>query len=494
MNIDELRNEIDQIDNEICALFEKRMNTAKEIALFKKQNNLPVLDSGREKIVLERIGHKVSPSFSHFAQKLYACIFELSREYQNNFVPQKKYGLLGRNISYSFSKEIHAAFADYDYSLINLEPEEFDSFLNSHQLAGCNVTIPYKRNACALCNELSPQAQRIGGVNTVVLKEDGTLYGDNTDYYGFLYMAKRAGIDFKDKNVLIFGDGATSGTVQAVVSDEGGKITVISRRGENNYENVNKFYDTAEILINATPVGTSPNTDNQIVDVSNFAKAEGVLDVVYNPVYTRFVQGALERGIKASSGLPMLVAQAKRSCELFIGRQIEDEKTEEIIKRILRQKQNIVLVGMPGCGKSTVAKLLSQSLNRPIIDLDAEIEKVEKCKISEIFEKHGEDYFRARESEVVASFAETQGAIIATGGGAVLNHRNRRNLRKNGFIVFLQRDLDKLPTSGRPVSQRKGVEKIYEERLPIYQSFADICVDNNDQMERTINTILEQFK
>lgn len=494
MNIEELRSEIDQIDNEICALFEKRMNTAKEIALYKKQNNLPVLDSNREKIVLDRIGQKVSPGFSNFAKKLYTCIFELSREYQNGFVPQKKYGLLGRNISYSFSKEIHGALADYDYNLINLEPEEFDAFLNSHQLAGCNVTIPYKRNACALCNELSPQAKRIGGVNTVVLRSDGTLYGDNTDYYGFLYMAQRAGIDFKGKNVLIFGDGATSATVQAVVGDQGGKITVISRRGENNYENVSRFYDSAEILINATPVGTSPNTDNQIVDVANFTKVEGVLDVVYNPVYTRFVQGALECGIKASSGLPMLVAQAKRSCELFIDREIPDEKTEEIIKRILRQKQNIVLTGMPGCGKSTVAKLLAQSLNRQIIDLDAEIEKSEGCKIPEIFEKHGEEYFRAKESEIVAKFAEMQGAIIATGGGAILNTRNRRNLRKNGFVVFIQRNLENLPVAGRPLSQRKGVEKIYEERLPIYQSFADICVDNNSQIETTVNTILEQFK
>ncbi len=494
MNIDELRSEIDKIDNELCALFEKRMNTAKEIALYKKQNNMPVLDSSREKIVLDRIGQKVSPDFSNFAKRLYTCIFELSREYQNGFVPQKKYGLLGRNISYSFSKEIHAAFADYDYDIINLEPEEFDGFLNSHRLAGCNVTIPYKRNACAICDELSPQAERIGGVNTVVLRNDGTLYGDNTDYYGFSYMAKRAGIDFNGKNVLIFGDGATSGTVQAVVADAGGKITVISRRGENNYENVSRFYDSAEILINATPVGTSPNTDNQIVDVSNFTKVEGVLDVVYNPVYTRFVQGALERGIKASSGLPMLVAQAKRACELFTGRQIADEKTEEVIKRILRQKQNIVLVGMPGCGKSTVAKMLAQSLNRQIIDLDAEIEKAEKCRIPEIFEKHGEDYFRAKESEVIAGFAETQGAIIATGGGAVLNHRNRRNLRKNGFVVFLQRNLENLPVAGRPVSQRKGVEKIYEERLPIYQSFSDICVDNNGQIETAVNTILEQFK
>ena len=250
MNIDELRNEIDQIDNEFCALFERRMNVAKQIALFKKQNNLPVLDEKREQIVLNRISQKVSPNFSYFVKKLYTCIFELSKEYQNGFVPKKKYALLGRNISYSFSKEIHALFADYEYNLINLEPEEFEPFLNSGELAGCNVTIPYKRNACSLCSELSSQAKRIGGVNTVVVKKDGTLFGDNTDYYGFLYMAKRAKIDFNGKNVLIFGDGATSATVQAVVEDAGGKITVISRRGENNYENVNKFYDTAEILIN----------------------------------------------------------------------------------------------------------------------------------------------------------------------------------------------------------------------------------------------------
>lgn len=490
-DIGDLRDEIDSIDEKLVKLFVQRMEVAEQIANFKKENNLPVFNAQREEQVLELVSSKAQKPFNLYIKELYEKIFEISRKYQTEVFQEKRFGLIGRNLVHSFSKEVHGGLADYSYELINLEPEELEPFFNRREFSGCNVTIPYKRDAYALCQEISPQAKKIGCVNTVVVQKDGSLFGDNTDYYGFLYMAKRAGVDFNGKKVLIFGNGATSSTVKAVVTDCGGNVVVVSRNGENNYTNLLNNYD-AEIIINATPVGTYPETENQITDLKHFSKCEAVLDVVYNPLRSRLVQQAKEMNLKTSGGLSMLVAQAKKACEIFTDKEISDAETERLISEIENQKQNIVLIGMPGSGKSTVANLLSQKLNRLVLDTDLEIEKQEHSEIPVIFEKKGEMYFRAKECEIIAQTAKKSGVIISTGGGSVLTARNRKNLKQNGFVVFLDRKLELLGTENRPLSQGDGaLQKLYQERLPIYTEFCDVKIDNNGSIQQTVELILQ---
>lgn len=492
--LEKLRAQIDHIDDKLLSLFEERMRTAKKIADYKKENKIEVVNKEREKEVVTRLSERVPQELAGYVQKLYKTLFELSRDYQNGLIFQKKYGLIGRNINYSFSKDIHGYFADYDYSIINLEPEQLEGFFDSKEYAGFNVTIPYKKDACQLCDSISPKAERIGCVNTVIACPDGTFRGDNTDYDGFLYLSKRAGVDFNGKKVLVFGNGATSSTVCTVVKDLGGIITVISRTGENNYSNLSNFFD-AEIIINTTPVGTYPETANQITDLKKFPKCEAVLDVVYNPLKSRLVQQAESLGMRASGGLPMLVAQGKRACELFTGMPIDDSKTEQVIQRVWHQKQNIVLVGMPGCGKSTIADLLAKELGREVIDTDAEIVKKEGKPIPQIFAEFGEPYFRAKESLVISTVAKKSGIIIATGGGSVLSDTNRQNLGQNGYFVFLERDINSLSTKGRPLSKDiETLKTMYAERLPYYKSIADLVVSNDGKPETAADKISEVFK
>lgn len=493
-NLDDLRKEIDALDDEIIALFEKRMQACLAVGNYKKTHDVPVLNANREQEVIERLVKKAPSLQKNFIRDLYETIFRISRDAQKDLIEQKKFCLIGRNLVYSFSKDIHGAFASYQYDLVNLEPNALKDFFAKKEFAGCNVTIPYKRDVYALCKDVSDCAKKIGCVNTVVLQKDGTLYGDNTDYYGFAYMAERAGITFAGKKVLVFGSGATSGTVCAVVRDFGGDVTVISRSGQNRYTDIARFTD-AQILINTTPVGTYPDTENQIADIAQFTQCEGVLDVVYNPLESRFVQQAKSLGIKCSCGLAMLVAQAKRAAELFTGTKIDDSVTEQVINKIKRSKQNIILIGMPGSGKSTIAKALASKLQKPLVDIDGEIEKIENMTIPQIFAKKGEAYFRAKECAVIADVAKKSSTIIATGGGSVLNARNQRNFRQNGFVVFLTRPLDCLDTSGRPLSSGDGaVQKLYAERLPYYKALADVSVANDASVEDATQKIIDAWQ
>ena len=492
-NLETLRNKIDEIDTQIAKLFAERMDAVEKIGIYKKENALGVNQSEREKSIIKRLTKLIPPEYAGAIEQVYEAIFATSKRYQSKLVGKAKFGLIGRNIGYSFSKEIHAAFADYDYNIINLEPEEVSGFFAKKEYAGYNVTIPYKRDAAALCDELSPQAKAIGSVNTVVLRKDGTLFGDNTDYYGFLNMAEKAGVDFNGKKVLVFGNGATSATICAAVKDKGGIITVISRNGKTTYADLPKHND-AQILINATPVGTFPETENQITSIDQFEQAEAVLDVVYTPLKSRFVQQGLERGLKASGGLPMLVGQAKKAAELFAGKEISKEEEEKVYHKILRQKQNLILIGMPGSGKTSLGKAAAKKLNRPFIDIDTEIENREHLSIPKIFEKFGESHFRAIETEVIAEITKTSGAVIATGGGAVMNRRNRLNIRQNGFCVLIKRDQEKLALEGRPVSKAKGTKALEKERMPVYKELANSEIENNGTLEEALAQLLEAFK
>lgn len=402
------------------------------------------------------------------------------------------YGLLGRKLSHSLSPQIHAHFGSYPYELFCREPEELDDFFADKTLKAYNVTIPYKVDAYNHCDELSETAKKIGSVNTVIRRADGTLFGDNTDYFGFDYMSKSCGADYKDKKVLVLGSGGASLTVCTVAKDCGAReIIVVSRSGENNYGNLDKHYD-ADIIVNTTPVGMFPNNGERLVDLGKFKKLECVLDLIYNPCKTRFLLDAEELGIPHANGLTMLVAQALRSAEQFIDQKLGDETIERVYNAILKEQKNIVLIGMPGCGKSTVGKLLSEKLQRELLDTDSEIVKADGRPIPEIFSAEGEPFFRGLETEAVKAVGKQLGKIIATGGGTVIKKENRDALKQNGTVIYLKKDLSLLALDGRPLSKDEdAVRKIYEARKDTYESFADFTVEVSPDADITTERVIE---
>ena len=402
------------------------------------------------------------------------------------------YGLLGRTLSHSLSPQIHAHFGDYPYELFCREPEELDEFFADKTLKAYNVTIPYKVEAYNRCDTLSETAKKIGSVNTVIRREDGTLYGDNTDYFGFDYMSKSCGADYRNKKVLVLGSGGASLTVCTVARDCGAReIVVVSRSGENNYKNIAKHYD-ADIIVNTTPVGMYPNNGERLIDLSAFSNVGCVLDLIYNPCKTRLLLDAEELGIPNANGLTMLVAQGLRSAEQFIDRKLGDETIDRVCDAMFAEQKNIVLIGMPGCGKSTVSKLLAEKLGREAIDTDEEIVKRDSRSIPEIFEAGGEQFFRALETEACKIAGKSLGKIIATGGGAVMKKENRDALRQNGTVIYLKKDIGLLATDGRPLSKdADSVRKIYEARKDTYEAFADFTVEVSPDAQITAERVIE---
>lgn len=400
-----------------------------------------------------------------------------------------RFGLLGEHLGHSFSVPIHNMLANYEYKLYEKTPSELEDFLKNPSLDGMNVTIPYKKAVIAYCSQLSEAAKKTGSVNTLVLKEDG-WHGHNTDYFGFVHMLKKAEISPKNKKVLVLGTGGASLTVQCVIKDLGAsEIVVISRSGENNYDNISRHYD-ADIIVNATPVGMYPNTPASPINLENFKNCSGVADLIYNPSCTKLLYDAERLNIPNVNGLPMLVAQAKAACEIFSGEKIEDEKIDEIVKKINTQLKNIVLIGMPGCGKSRIGALLSSNLSRPFADCDSMI--VERAgKIEKIFAEHGEEYFRNIETEVIKDISKESGYIISTGGGCVTQERNYSLLHQNSVIIWLKRDINTLPTDGRPLSKSGNLSQMYKIRKPLYERFCDFEIDNNSSPEETVMKIKE---
>lgn len=390
-------------------------------------------------------------------------------------------GLLGRKLGHSYSPAIHAALGDYDYDLYEVPNEEdLEKFLKETPFDGLNVTIPYKVAVMAHCATLSPRAKAIGSVNTLVRRPDGTLHGDNTDDAGFTAMVEESGVDPAGKTCVVLGSGGASRTVVAVLKRMGAKrVVVVSRRGEDHYGNLACHADAA-LLVNATPVGMYPDVDaSPVEDLSVFPKLEAVLDLIYNPPKTKLLADADKRGIRTVNGLRMLVVQAAVASELW-GCSAYDAKRCAAIEAAIRLgEENLWLVGMPGVGKTTVGGLLGEALGRPFVDLDAEIERVAGMPIPEIFRTRGEAGFREIEAEAAITASRGRGTVIATGGGTVLRDANRRAMRESGTVVWLQRDLSRLPTAGRPLSEAKGVEKLYAEREPIYRAAAHLEVDAN---------------
>ena len=397
-------------------------------------------------------------------------------------------GLLGRKLGHSYSPAIHAMLADYEYRLYEREPEELAEFVKTGDWQGLNVTIPYKKDVVPFCAELSPLARELGSVNTLVRRPDGTIFGDNTDAWGFEAMVRRLGVNCAGKQALVLGSGGASVTVQAVLRHLGAAVTVISRSGPDNYDNLDRHRDAA-ILVNTTPVGMYPKNGETPVDLARLPHLEAVLDVVYNPVRTRLILDAQARGIPCQSGLSMLVGQAARASELWTGREVPPEQLEQVFRAIGASMENIVLIGMPGSGKSTVGQALAQALGRPFVDADAELTR-RIGPIPDFFAAHGEEAFRREETKILAELGARSGLVLATGGGCVTVAENYDLLHQNGTILWLRRDLDKLPTDGRPVSQRDGVAAIYQRRKPLYERFADRVVDNNGPVEETVAAIL----
>lgn len=412
----------------------------------------------------------------------------------------KKYGLIGEHLTHSFSKEIHEAIADYRYDLIPLDHEAFHSFMAKRDFEAINVTIPYKKDVIPYLDELDEAARAIGAVNTVV-NRGGKLYGYNTDFTGFQYMVRKHGVQMAGKKVLVIGNGGASAAIQAVVHREGAAqmviVDIVEGSGAISYEECFRSHCDAQIIINTSPVGMYPHTDAAPVDLERFPQCEAVMDVIYNPLITRLCLQAREKGMIHVNGLEMLVAQAKQAVEHFLTKQIPDDVIDTIYRRIVRERCNIVLIGMPSAGKSTLVQETAQRCGKRFADMDEEIVAAAQMHIPQIFATEGEAGFRARESAMAAELAKQNGLVISTGGGVIKNKANIDALRMNGVLFFIDRDLSLLISTdkNRPLSSSKeAVEKMYAERIALYRSYADAIIDNNDAIETAVESILKQYE
>ncbi len=407
-----------------------------------------------------------------------------------------KYGLIGEKLGHSFSKTVHEKIADYSYEIKEIAKEDLASFIKAKDFSGINVTIPYKSDVIPYLDYIDENAKIIGAVNTIVNK-NGVLYGYNTDFGGMKMLIEKCGFDYKNKTVLIAGTGGTSKTAEAVSSFLGAKeIVKVSRTGKINYDNVYSLYNGADYIINTTPLGMYPNCDSCPLDVSKFKNLKGVVDAVYNPLKTRICQEAEKSGIKSVTGLYMLVSQAVLACELFLGKELNvKESANRIFNEIADEKENVVLIGMPGCGKTTIGTELAEEMGKKFIDSDVII-KERYGDITEIFETKGEEYFRNIEEEVIKEISQMTGMIIATGGGVVLRENNIRRLKQNGKVIFLDRPLeDIMPTADRPLSKdRESLEKRYNERYDIYVRSADEKIIVDGYIDHSVGKILELMK
>ncbi len=403
-----------------------------------------------------------------------------------------KCGLLGEKLGHSYSPAIHKYLGKYSYDLFEMPLKAVGDFLTGNSFNGINVTIPYKKAVMPFCHHLTEEAQKLGAVNTIIKNKDGTLTGHNTDYFGFRSMLDHSGLNPKGKKVLVLGSGGASNTVCCVLRESGAHVVVVSRTGENNYTNVHLHSDCS-IIVNTTPVGMYPHNGTSPLSLELFPQLEGVLDLIYNPGKTQLLLDAQQRGIIAENGLWMLIAQAKESAEFFTGNKIDDELIRSIYHKLQNKMQNLILIGMPGCGKSTVGKILAEKLCRNFVDADSYLEQKTGISIPDIFHIHGEEKFRALETDILAELGKGSGQVIATGGGCVTQAENHNLLRQNGVIVWLERPLDQLPTDGRPLSQAISAETMYARRQPLYAAFSDCRFQNSDTPEKVAEHIIQSL-
>ncbi len=405
-----------------------------------------------------------------------------------------KYYLIGEHLSHSHSPAVHAMLGNADYALKELAPDELADFIRHGDYDGLNVTIPYKKTVIPYLDELTDTAQKLGAVNTIVRMPDGRLLGDNTDYFGFSYALASAGIALTGKKVLILGSGGASKTAVAYARDAGAaSVTVVSRTGEVNYQNVYEKCADTEVVVNCTPVGMYPQSGISPVRLIRFPRLCGVVDMIYNPARTLLLAAAKDLRVPAINGMSMLVAQAARGHEHFTKEAVSEQKIKQVVRALAQKNGNIVLIGMPGCGKSTIGAALARLSGKTFADTDALIEQKAGMPIPQIFAEQGEEAFRAIEHEVICEVGKGHGQIIATGGGAVTYPKNQYPLAQNGTVVWLQRPLAELPTIGRPLSQSVTLAGMYRERESLYRAFCDIQIPNDGTPDEVAAHILKEL-
>ena len=484
-DLNELRGKLDDIDNSILDLFEERIATCREIGNIKRENGTDVYVPAREEEKLQKVKELAGFESRPYVETLFKTLMDLSKDHQR--LPA--FGVLGRTLAHTYSHEIHSLFdSSYSYSVIEREPEELDALFSNGVFKGFNVTIPYKKDACARCDELDDASRTTGSVNTVVF-EDGKVKGWNTDYFGFIYMLHRKGISVSGKKVLVLGTGGAASAVFYALDTLGAaEVYKCDLETEINYSNVYDKAGDAQVIVNCTPVGMFPKVDNRLLDLTKFASLEACADVVYNPSRTRFLQDAEELGLKTCGGLAMLVAQAYKSSRIFAG-DIEgasalgnpdksipseaEEAIEKVIRVLENRMKNITIIGMPGSGKSLLARNIAKATGRTLVDLDIAFAEKFGQTPAEVLSGPGEDVFREMECEIAAEFLPQSGLVISCGGGIVTRDVNKFYVRCNSNVFYLERPLTALTDKNRPISQLHGVEKLYSQRKDKYESWCD---------------------
>ena len=484
-DLNELRGKLDDIDNSILDLFEERIATCREIGNIKRENGTDVYVPAREEEKLQKVKELAGFESRPYVETLFKTLMDLSKDHQR--LPA--FGVLGRTLAHTYSPEIHSLFdSSYSYSVIEREPEELDALFSNGVFKGFNVTIPYKKDACARCDELDDASRTTGSVNTVVF-EDGKVKGWNTDYFGFIYMLHRKGSSVSGKKVLVLGTGGAASAVFYALKTLGAAETyACDLEADINYNNVYDKAGDAQIIVNCTPVGMFPKVDNRLLDLTKFASLEACADVVYNPSRTRFLQDAEELGLKTCGGLAMLVAQAYKSSRIFAGdlegasnlgnpdKSIPSE-AEDAIEKVIRilenRMKNITIIGMPGSGKSLLARNIAKATGRTLVDLDLAFAEKFGQTPAEVLSGPGEDVFREMECEIAAEFLPQSGLVISCGGGIVTRDVNKFYVRCNSNVFYLERPLTALTDKNRPISQLHGVEKLYSQRKEKYETWCD---------------------
>ncbi|MBO4359315.1 MAG: chorismate mutase [Eubacteriaceae bacterium] len=485
--IDRLRKKIDETDEKLATLLGERMKLSEAIGKAKQGSSSAVRNEQREREVVSRASGAVEERFSYYVSEIYGSIIAASRLYQHEM--GFTCGLAGEALSFSLSPYIHSLFGNEDYRLAQMDAGDFEAFMKHRVFGGINVTMPFKRSALALCDHISERALRCGCVNTVV-NRGGVLWGYNTDAVGFGHTLDRYGIEVSGKRCLILGSGASCGTIRHVLGERGASsVTVVSRSGENDYSDIGR-YGSSQVIVNTTPVGMNPHPGECLLSPEAFPQCESLVDIVYTPVTTELVLRFREAGINAVGGMDMLISQAWASHCLFTGEDPEVPVPEELLRKAMRYPLNIVIVGMPGSGKSTIGSRIARDLGMGFVDTDRHIEKRTGKSPEELIRRYGEKYFRGVETESILEVSSMVNTVISCGGGSVLSEENRRALRRNSVIVYIHRDLDSLSTKGRPLSSgRDALEKLYEQRKGIYEGYCDIKHSNNTGLIESVRTL-----